>query len=98
MQYIRLFRMIKYWFRLLSTRNSILKEVCTVSFSLTETNVYNVDCLVFYLFAFVLFLCLVFVAVVFCSFLLLLDFVGFVLKYAYVITGWQFVGKSAFCK
>ena len=41
--YICLFCMIKYWFRLLSTRNSILKEAYTVLLSLTEANVYNVN-------------------------------------------------------
>ena len=41
-EYIRLFRMIKYMFTLLSTRNSILKKAYTVLFNLTEANVYNV--------------------------------------------------------
>ena len=41
MDYIRLFRMTKYWFKLLSTRNSIFRE--TVLFNLTNDNVYNVN-------------------------------------------------------
>ena len=42
-EYIRLFRMIKYWFRLPSARNSIRMEAYTVLFNLTEANGYNVN-------------------------------------------------------
>ena len=42
-EHICIYRMIKYRFKLLSTRNSILKEAYTVAFNLAETNSFQVN-------------------------------------------------------